>query len=52
MPKLAVNPIHLGLGATSVSEAAFTGSEWYEAYGARHEADGIEGRLVFHVHVR
>jgi quercetin dioxygenase-like cupin family protein len=46
MPKLSVNPIHLGLGATSVSEPAFTGAEWYDAYGKRHESDGIEGRLV------
>lgn len=46
MPKLAVNPIHLGLGATAVSEPPFTGMEWYDAYGARHEADGHEGRLV------
>lgn len=46
MPKLSENPIHLGLGATSVREPDFTGFEWYEAYGKRHEADGIEGRLV------
>ncbi len=39
-------PIHLGLGATAVSEPEFTGVEWYEAYGARHESDGKEGRLV------
>lgn len=41
-----MNPIHLGLGATSVSEPEFTGFEWYEAYGARHASDGHEGRLV------
>jgi quercetin dioxygenase-like cupin family protein len=46
MSKLSVNPIHLGLGATAVIEPAFTGVEWYDAYGTRHEADGIEGRLV------
>jgi hypothetical protein len=46
MPKLEDNPVHLGLGATVVSEPTFTGMEWYEAYGARHAADGGEGRLV------
>jgi mannose-6-phosphate isomerase-like protein (cupin superfamily) len=46
MPKLSVNPIHLGLGATAAIEPDFTGNDWYEAYGARHDADGIEGRLV------
>jgi hypothetical protein len=46
MPKLDANPIHLGLGATAVTEPAFSGPEWYEAYGTRHEADGSEGRLV------
>ncbi|MFK8048801.1 MAG: hypothetical protein AB8B81_10230 [Halioglobus sp.] len=41
------NPIHLGLGATAEREPDFTGAmEWYEAYGARHERDGVEGRLV------
>jgi quercetin dioxygenase-like cupin family protein len=43
---LAQNPIHLGLGATAVTEPTFSGMEWYEAYGARHVADGREGRLV------
>jgi quercetin dioxygenase-like cupin family protein len=45
---LTVHPIHLGLGATSVVEPAFTGGpDWYAAYGQRHdEADGVEGRLV------
>jgi hypothetical protein len=47
MPKhLARNPIHLGLGAAAVSEPAFTGMDWYAAYGARHASDGSEGRLV------
>jgi hypothetical protein len=41
-----MNPIHLGLGATAAIEPDFTSNDWYEAYGARHEADGIEGRLV------
>lgn len=41
------NPIHLGLGATSEVEPVFTGDpSWYEAYAERHEADGVEGRLV------
>lgn len=39
-------PVHLGLGATAVSEPEFSGMEWYEAYGARHASDGVEGRLV------
>jgi quercetin dioxygenase-like cupin family protein len=40
-------PAHLGLGATTTQEPEFTGAmEWYMAYGARHAADGIEGRLV------
>ena len=40
------HPVHLGLGATAVSEPEFTGMEWYAAYGARHADDGKEGRLV------
>lgn len=41
------HPIHLGLGATASIEPEFTGSAgWFEDYGARHEADGAEGRLV------
>jgi len=40
------HPIHLGLGSTAVSEPEFTGIEWYADYGARHAADGNEGRLV------
>lgn len=44
---LSSNPIHLGLGATAHREPEFTGAmEWYEAYGQRHEKDGVEGRLV------
>jgi quercetin dioxygenase-like cupin family protein len=43
---LSKHPIHLGLGATATSEPAFTGMAWYGAYGARHAADGNEGRLV------
>jgi len=44
--KLADAFIHLGLGATSVPQPLFNGMEWYEGYGARHGADGPEGRLV------
>lgn len=44
---LAERPIHLGLGATAEVEPAFAGGmAWYEAYGARHAGDGVEGRLV------
>jgi quercetin dioxygenase-like cupin family protein len=43
---LAQHPVHLGLGATAVSEPEFAGVAWYEAYSARHAADGAEGRLV------
>ena len=39
-------PVHLGLGATAVREPAFSGFEWYQAYGERHLSDGAEGRLV------
>ena len=44
--KLNTHPIHLGLGATALSEPEFTGMEWYAGYGERHAADGREGRLV------
>ncbi len=45
--RLAENFVHLGLGATAVPQPAFEGGmDWYEAYGARHGADGREGRLV------
>jgi quercetin dioxygenase-like cupin family protein len=40
-------PVHLGLGAKVIPQAPFTGEmDWYENYGARNAADGIEGRLV------
>jgi quercetin dioxygenase-like cupin family protein len=45
-PQLSRNPVHLGLGATAVSEPEFTGMQWYDEYGARHDSDGKEGRLV------
>ena len=39
--------MHLGLGATATIQDPFTGSmEWYQAYGERNGADGVEGRLV------
>ena len=44
--KLSTHPIHLGLGATAVSEPAFTGMAWYAEYGERHAADGNEARLI------
>src|SRR5579871_4690306 len=45
--KIAVNPIHLGLKAAATAEPAFTGCmDWYAAYSERHQADGVEGRLV------
>ena len=44
--RLAESFIHLGLGATAVPQPVFDGMDWYEAYGARHGADGREGRLV------
>jgi quercetin dioxygenase-like cupin family protein len=44
--RLSGSFIHLGLGATAVPQPLFDGMEWYEAYGARHAGDGLEGRLV------
>lgn len=44
---ISTHPIHLGLGASAISQPAFTGAmEWYAEYSARHEADGAEGRLI------
>lgn len=44
---LSSHPVHLGLGASMGVEPEHTGTaEWYMAYGARHAADGVEGRLV------
>jgi len=43
---LSRHPVHLGLGATAVSEPEFNGMEWYERYAERHASDGLEGRLV------
>jgi hypothetical protein len=46
MPKLSLDWIHLGLGATAEPQPPFTDMSWYAAYGARHASDGAEGRLV------
>ena len=43
---LAERPVHLGPGATAIPQPEFTGPDWYEQYGERHDADGVEGRLV------
>ena len=43
---LLVNPLHLGLGASALVQPAFTGMDWYQGYGQRHDDDGAEGRLV------
>ena len=47
---LEQHPIHLGHGATAVPQPAFPRDEramqWYADYGARHGADGTDGRLV------
>jgi len=41
------HPVHLGIGATAVSEPEFTGGiDWYEAYIERHLDDGLNGRQV------
>lgn len=49
-PSLENHPIHLGLGATAISQPEFPRDEramqWYMDYSARHAADGAEGRLV------
>ena len=39
-------PIHLGRGATAVSEPEFTGMDWYAGYDERHGDDLDEGRIV------
>lgn len=46
MMNIGTHPLHLGLGATAIPQPAFTGMEWYQGYGERHDADGAEGRLV------
>lgn len=48
--RLEAHPIHLGRGGTAVPQPEFPRDEramqWYMDYGARHAADGEEGRLV------
>ena len=40
-------PVHLGLGARVIRQPQFTGGmDWYNGYGERNGADGLEGRLV------
>jgi mannose-6-phosphate isomerase-like protein (cupin superfamily) len=39
-------PIHLGRGATAVSEPEFTGVDWYAGYDERHGDDLDDGRIV------
>lgn len=46
MPRLNEHPIHLGPQGAASIEPPMTGPEWFDGYGARHEADGAEGRLV------
>ena len=44
---LSAIPVHLGLGATVLVQEPFGGDmTWYERYGERVAADGVEGRLV------
>ena len=47
---LETHPIHLGKGATAEPQPEFPrdarAMQWYMDYGARHAADGTEGRLV------
>lgn len=38
--------IHLGPAAAALPQPDFTGGAWYEAYGARHDRDGPDGRLI------
>ena len=43
------HPIHLGAGATAVSEPEFIGGiAWYEAYVERHLEDRLDGK---HLHL-
>jgi mannose-6-phosphate isomerase-like protein (cupin superfamily) len=39
-------PLHLGRGGSALPQPEMTGPEWYEAYGQRSQADGVDGRLV------
>jgi mannose-6-phosphate isomerase-like protein (cupin superfamily) len=45
--ELRIHPIHLGRGGSAAIEPPFAGDmAWYEGYGNRHAADGLDGRLV------
>ena len=46
MPNLAQAFIHLGPTATAIPQPPFTDSACYEAYGARHGSNGLDGQLV------
>ncbi len=46
MPNLDHAFIHLGPAATAIPQPPVTDGSWYEAYGARHDGDGADGRLV------
>jgi uncharacterized cupin superfamily protein len=46
MPNLFTDFAHLGPGGAATVQPPFTGMDWYQAYGNRHDADGGEGRLV------
>ena len=46
MPKLDQNFVHLGPDATAIPQSDFTDGAWYEGYGARHGAEGVDSRLV------
>jgi quercetin dioxygenase-like cupin family protein len=46
MPKLEIEPIHLGACGSAVVETPITGPDWFADYGARRAPDGPDGRLV------
>ncbi len=46
MPSLFDQFAHLGPGGAATVQPPFTGMDWYQAYGDRHDADGANGRLV------
>jgi hypothetical protein len=46
MPNLAQHFVHLGPGATAIAQPDFTDGAWYEGYGARHDSEGADCRLV------
>ena len=46
MPNLSESFLHLGLGASAISQPPFTDGTWYQGYGERHDSDGADGRLV------